>query len=562
MGLGLACLLLLALIVPAPAPAQTLAQTLVSRFKVDRETTTLVELAQQRTYRNRSSAHRHQTWRKHSKSHSSKSYSSSRYHGRRWTSSRYPPRRPPPVASAYPRPDAHKRPRRPPAVYIPPGAYDDDDDDDPPGPTYHNPPPGNKQALQPPVPRREERAPPGRQLQTQRMERQILVLIDQGRSPAVSSQLAQAYGLEVVSSQQIVLLNARATLFRVRAGRSEDAALAALQRDPRVRSAQFNMRYLHSDDKRGGPAGIDQYGPRAVRLADAHRLALGRNVVIAVIDSAVDEAHPDLQGAVVQSFDVVGGKDAGADFHGTAVAGIIRSHGVVAGVAPKAWIMSVRAFKTSKAAQPETTTAYLLAAVDLAVTKGARILNMSFVGGRDRHLHEVLQAANRRGIILVAAAGNGGPRAEPAFPAAYPEVIAVTAVDEDDNRYEHANRGRYIAIAAPGVDILAPVQGGKHELVSGTSFATAYVSGIAALLLERNPGMDTASVAKLIAAGADDLGPAGRDDDFGAGRVNALKALRSMREVASNLHGSQDAGDRRPPPDANRRQPAADPLLP
>ncbi len=191
---------------------------------------------------------------------------------------------------------------------------------------------------------------------------------------------------------------------------------------------------------------------------------------------------------------------------------------------------------------------------------------MSFVGGRDRHLHAILREASRRGIVLVAAAGNGGPKAEAAYPAAYPEVIAVTAVDEDDHRYEHANRGRYIAIAAPGVDILAPVQGGKHELVSGTSFATAYVSGIAALLLERNPNMDTAAVAKLIMAGADDLGPAGRDEDFGAGRINALKALRSMREVASNLHGSQDVGDRRqPPPDAKRRQPAAEPhseLLP
>jgi subtilisin family serine protease len=112
-------------------------------------------------------------------------------------------------------------------------------------------------------------------------------------------------------------------------------------------------------------------------------------------------------------------------------------------------------------------------------------------------------------------------------------VIAVTAVDAADRRYEHANRGHYIAVAAPGVDILAPVEGGKHELVSGTSFATAYVSGIAALLLERDPGLDAAGVARLIAAGADDLGPRGRDDDFGAGRVNALTTLKSMHAVAA-----------------------------
>ena len=102
--------------------------------------------------------------------------------------------------------------------------------------------------------------------------------------------------------------------------------------------------------------------------------------------------------------------------------------------------------------------------------------------------------------------------------------------------------------------------------MSGTSFATAYVSGIAALLLEReSKRLDTADIAKLIMVGADDLGPAGRDEDFGAGRINALKALRSMREVASNLHGSQDVGDRRQPPPDPRRQPAAEPhseLLP
>ena len=85
----------------------------------------------------------------------------------------------------------------------------------------------------------------------------------------------------------------------------------------------------------------------------------------------------------------------------------------------------------------------------------------------------------------------------------------------------------------PGVDVLAPVEGGKHELLSGTSFATAYVSGIAALLLERDPGLDANAIGQLMAAGADDLGPAGRDDDFGAGRVNALTTLKSVREVAA-----------------------------
>ena len=241
----------------------------------------------------------------------------------------------------------------------------------------------------------------------------------------------------------------------------------------------------------------------------------------------MDAAHPDLKGAVVRSYDAVGGADTAPDFHGTAVAGIIRGRGIVEGVAPEAEILAVRAFWTRRpGAQPETDTYTLLAAVDWAVRNSAKILNMSFTGSRDAALHEALEAANKKGVVLIAAAGNGGPKAAPAFPAAYPGVIAVTAVDEADRRYKHANRGGYIAVAAPGVDILAPVERGRHSYLSGTSFAAAYVSGIAALLLEQNPGLDAAGLAALLAGGADDLGPAGRDDDFGAGRVNAYSSLK------------------------------------
>jgi subtilisin family serine protease len=382
------------------------------------------------------------------------------------------------------------------------------------------------------LPRRVLERPQGASLR-QRVDRQILVLLDQARPQSLGGQLAQAYGLELLSSRPVALLGARAELFRVRAGRSEAAALAALRRDRRVRSAQFNWRYFHSGDDGHDAAPIPQYGPQKVHLPEAHQLALGRNVPVAVIDSAVDTAHPDFEGAVVETFDAVGGPDAEPDFHGTAVAGIIRSRHVVEGVAPQARIMAVRAFRSKPGALPETTTEILLGAIDWAVRNGAKVLNLSFVGPKSGQLQELLDEARRKGVVLVAAAGNGGPHAPPAFPAAFPGVIAVTAVDAADRRYEHANRGRYIAVAAPGVDILAPVENGKHELVSGTSFATAYVSGITALLLERDPSLDAAGVARLIAAGADDLGPRGRDDDFGAGRVNALAALKSMPAVAA-----------------------------
>jgi hypothetical protein len=387
-------------------------------------------------------------------------------------------------------------------------------------------PPEQAKVLQS-LPRHMDGPPQGAPL-PQRVAREILVLLDQSQPQSLDAELAQAYGLDLVSSRPIALLGARAVLLRVRPGGSDTAALAALQNDARVRSAQFNLLYYHSaGDKQDGPV-IPQYGPLKVHLPEAHELALGRGVTVAVIDSQVDVAHPDLSGAVVRSFDAVGDADAAPDFHGTAVVGIIGSHGVVEAAAPQAAILAVRAFRTKAGTLPETTSAILLAAIDWSVNNGAKVLNMSLVGERDKAVEDALAAASRKGLVLVAAAGNFGPKAPPAYPAAYPGVIAVTAVDAADRRYLHANRGRYIAIAAPGVDVLAPMHGGKYGLLTGTSFATAYVSGVAALLLERDPSLDAAAVARLIAAGADDLGPAGRDDDFGAGRINALATLKSL----------------------------------
>jgi subtilase family protein len=404
-------------------------------------------------------------------------------------------------------------PRHPPLVILP------------------NMPQEQAEALQA-LPRRMLERPQGRPV-PERVTREIVVLVDQARPQSLGSNLAQAYGLDLLSSRPVALIGARAELFRVRSGLSEAAALAALRRDPRVRAAQFNWLYFHSGDGQRGTVPIPQYGPQKVHLPEAHEMALGRNVPIAVIDSAIDTGHPDLKGIAIRTFDAVGGPDAAPDFHGTAVAGIIASRGVVEGVAPQAEILAVRAFRTKPGAPPDTTTEILLGAIDWAAANGAKVLNLSFVGPRSGLLQDLLDTVRRKGIVVIAAAGNAGPKAPPAFPAAFPGVIAVTAVDAADRRYPQANRGRYISISAPGVDVLAPVEDGKHELLSGTSFATAYVSGVAALLLERDPRLDATSVGQLMTAGADDLGPAGRDDDFGAGRVNALTALKSMRELAA-----------------------------
>jgi hypothetical protein len=393
--------------------------------------------------------------------------------------------------------------------------------------------------------------------QSATVARQVLVFVDKDEPASIGSSLGQAYGLKYLSSQQIALLGSRAMLFHLDDARSEEAVLATLRQDPRVRSAQLNRRYFHSDMQGKGyrhtgeenkilePKDIGmvpQYGPIKLNLPEAHQLALGRNVRVAVIDARVDTDHPDLKDAVARSFDAIGGSDAAPDFHGTAVAGIIRARGLVEGAAPEAQLLAVRAFRTKGVgALPETTTHVLLTAVDWAVKNGAKVLNMSFVGAHDPALQQVIEAAGQKGIVVVAAAGNGGPNGPAAYPGAYPGVIAVTAVDQADGRYVFANRGSYIAVSAPGVDILAPVERGRHAYVSGTSFAAAYVSGIAALLLEREPQLDAALVTELIVTGADDVGPAGRDDDFGSGRANAYRSITLLmgNGIAARL---QDRG--------------------
>jgi len=372
-------------------------------------------------------------------------------------------------------------------------------------------------------------------VQSQSVPRQVLIVLDEKEATDISNELARRHQLERKQSQRMELLNGRCELYELRAGRSLAQVMTALRRDPRLRLVEANFRYRAQAAADSAHAVLPQYALEKIALPQAHELARGRDVVVAVIDSAIDQTHPDLAGAISQSFDAVGAPDRSVAFHGTAVAGIIRAQGVVAGAAPQASILAVRAFRMRNAGEPAETTSWtLLRAIEWAVENKAKVLNLSFVGPKDEALHLALKSAAARHVVAVAAAGNNGPKAAPAYPAAYPEVIAVTAVDAKDQRYAEANRGSYIAFAAPGVDVLAPVEKGKHSYLTGTSFATAYVSGVVALLLERNRDLDTGAVVEVMTAGAEDLGPAGRDEDFGVGRVNAFRALKALERLRAD----------------------------
>ena len=292
------------------------------------------------------------------------------------------------------------------------------------------------------------------------------------------------------------------------------------------RGGQANFLYIFAQQS-AEPANPDQYAPEKLKLPEAHRLATGERVLVAVIDSGVDASHPDLAGAIVRSFDAV--EDGTPPHpHGTGMAGAIAARRTIMSSAPGVGLLTVRAFST-KTTNPEATTFNILKGLDWAAEQGARVINMSFAGPADPRIREAVSKAARKDIVLVAAVGNAGPRSPPLYPAADPGGIAVTATDMDDALFPGANRGTYISVAAPGVDVLVPAPQGTYQFTTGTSVAAAEVSGVVALLLERNPSLTPNDVRRLLMRTARALGPKGRERDFGAGLVNALQAVSSAK---------------------------------
>jgi len=363
------------------------------------------------------------------------------------------------------------------------------------------------------------------------------VLLDLGptASPESLDAMIRRHRLTRLETYRIRLTGTTLQRLRIPDGRAVPEVIADLSRDPRIVSAQPNYLFTLQDGARSPapvasedqPQGDDttQYVVAKLRLAEAHRIATGKRVTVAMIDTGVDVSHPYLSGSVAGSFNALGGDDT-PDEHGTAMAGAIVEHGDLVGVAPGARLLSVRAF--ARDANKQATALAIIQGIDWAVEHGARVINMSFAGPRASYIEPPITAAYRRNVVLVAAAGNDGPRAAAAYPGALPEVIAVTATDADDRLFDYANHGDYIAVAAPGVDVVAPILESAVKPVSGTSIAAAHVSGVAALLIERNPSLRPQDIRKILAATAVRTSPGARADEFGAGRIDALAAIQSL----------------------------------
>lgn len=381
---------------------------------------------------------------------------------------------------------------------------------------------------------------------------ELVAEIDGALSAAQADELARRHGLERIASQEFPLIGGTIGLFRIVDRRPMDTVRRELVADASVRAVQLNFRYFLQDQKKTLTEGdAAQYAVAQLRLPQAHALVRGMNVTIAVIDSGIDAKHPELVNSVAESFDALGSKE-GAHVHGTGIAGAIVAHARLMGSAPEARLLGIRAFGGGTGGA-ESTSFVILKGLNYAAEHGAQIINMSFAGPKDPLIERGVAATAARGILMVAAAGNAGAKSPPLYPAANPNVIAVSGTDAQEKLFAASNRGNHIAISAPGADIFLPAPDEKYQITSGTSFSAAYVSGVAALMLERNPQLKPNDIRAILTRTARDLGAPGRDDLFGAGRADAFAAVTASTAapaVPLVAVSGKATGENAPAPDA------------
>jgi len=377
----------------------------------------------------------------------------------------------------------------------------------------------------------------------QLQDRQLIVTLASAPSELwepMRATLARSYGLREIGAFPLLSIGVQCVVFQVPDDRSIEDVLARLQRDPYVASVQVNQ-VFGGLAPHGDPYASLQYGAHMIRAGLAHRWATGKGVRIAVVDTGVDTSHPDLRSRIVKTATFVEGGERTftADSHGTAVAGIIAAdadNGIgIFGVAPQAQIIVAKAcWHRSITTLEAVCSSWTLAkALDFAITSEARILNLSLGGPPDPLLARLIGKALERGVTVVAAVMDHGSSA-PGFPASLESVIAVLASDSRGLVRIPTSLTRSGLLAAPGIDVLTTAPGGTYDFRSGSSLAAAHVTGIAALLLERNPRLTAAEVRALLVGTAQPIPEAGEGEPrVVSGLVDACAALARLVSTAS-----------------------------
>lgn len=292
--------------------------------------------------------------------------------------------------------------------------------------------------------------------------------------------LGRDYGLTLEDHWPMGEIGVHCFAFRAPPRIPLDQIVGLLVRDSRVESAQplntFRVLGARYDD----PYAPLQHHLSALPLAATQHHATGRHVRIGLIDTGVEASHPDLAGRLIQAQDFVAADGANGEIHGTAVAGVIAAqagNGIgIAGIAPDAVMLALRACRQEHPERPQAVcdTLALGKALHYAIAAQVHLINLSLTGPDDTLLTRLIRAATRRGIAVIAAAETAT-----SFPAHLPEVIGVNG----------SERGIHGLFRVSGEDILTTVPPGRYDYLSGSSFAAAQVTGIAARVLEHDQGL-------------------------------------------------------------------------
>jgi subtilisin family serine protease len=312
-----------------------------------------------------------------------------------------------------------------------------------------------------------------------------------------ASDIARTHRLQLLSHWPMPAIGVECYVMQVPPDMTVAAAVGEVSRDARAAWAQ-PLQTFHGESY-NDPLYDQQPTASAWQLHALHEAATGRGVLIAQIDSGVEVEHPDLRGQVQLVHNAVAYSRYVAEKHGTAVAGIIAAranNGIgTVGVAPDARLLALRGCWEREAAAARCDTLSLAKALQFALDRGVRVLNLSVSGPPDRLLRELLDAAIERGVVVVAAA-TADPR-DGGFPASHGGVVSVALTEAERTPAPPIRAG----FSAPGRDIPATLPGGRWGMVSGASFAAAEVSGMVALLLELMPNARAGQIDAILRRG-------------------------------------------------------------